>query len=340
MKIIKQKANKLASSLLALTENWDSSGKLKVLIKCWKGFEEEVWINTDGFNEISELVALKFVHSKIELLKNIKKANIIFSDSWEDAFLTKNIKFVQVPLTGLDYYRENELNRLNIVTSRGLSSRLIAEYVLAFILYSIKCIDAVLKNQNRMDWNQDVFFKNLMSLEQIRVAILGYGAVGKEIAGILNNFGSQLFVIDKIFNNDRQSSGKISFFTDIEDFYKEVDYFIISIPLLKENIKLIKRELLKKLGENCTLINISRGEIIDEFDLIWALENRIIKRAVIDVTIEEPLPENSPLWNCPNLLITPHIAGNINFIKEKIVKRFLFNIKAIINNNELEGLYK
>lgn len=104
---------------------------------------------------------------------------------------------------------------------------------------------------------------------------------------------------------------------------RETDILIISLPLTEKTRHIIDAEILALLGKNSYLINVSRGEVINEKDLIKALQKRIIKGAATDVLCKEPLSKRSPFFQLDNIIITPHIAGNINLFVEEIQKDFL-----------------
>ena len=117
----------------------------------------------------------------------------------------------------------------------------------------------------------------------------------------------------------------------INELIKFSDILIIALPLNKDTRFIISKEELINLGESSYLINISRGDLICESDLFYVLKNNLIKSAVIDVCSIEPLSRWSKLWKLENLVITPHISGNINNFVEKVQNDFLEKTKLKIN---------
>ena len=112
----------------------------------------------------------------------------------------------------------------------------------------------------------------------------------------------------------------------------------ICCPLTKETEKLINQQTLKQLKKGAYLINVTRGEIIDEDALIESLKSGHLKGAGLDVTPREPLREDSELWSLPNVILTPHTAGASQYRASRNLDRFISNIGKFRENQPLEGL--
>jgi phosphoglycerate dehydrogenase-like enzyme len=125
----------------------------------------------------------------------------------------------------------------------------------------------------------------------------------------------------------------------LPELLARVDFLVLCVPLTEETRGLIGRKEITMLGRNSYLINVARGGIVDEEALGWALRRRVIAGAALDVLSSEPPSPFHVLRNCPNLILTPHVAGNIYTFRDAIIQRFVRNLKAFVNGSELEGIY-
>jgi phosphoglycerate dehydrogenase-like enzyme len=339
MKVVKKYIKKVIAHTSGRTGGWGKSTGMRILIHSVEGFEKELWesmIDRDYRTLLNE-TDIRFTDSKREFLKLIGRAEAIFAGDIEDVHLAKKALFYQVPLTGIDYAECFASSNVPVVTSQGLASRSVAEYVLSFILFHAKQIRRVLDDKTNRRWSQEHYFHSLQMLESLNVCILGYGSIGKEIASILGSFQIKLFIVENNYDTFHTSSGRRTYYKSIEEVPVSLDYLIVTIPLQKSTKHLVDRKYFEKIGHHGILMNVSRGDVLNEKDLIYALQNHRLGGAVLDVQSEEPMKKTSPFWDCPNLLITPHISGNIYFIRENIMKRFLNNILAAGERRILEG---
>ena len=162
----------------------------------------------------------------------------------------------------------------------------------------------IIRNQDQRVW--DRWSGKL--LYQKKVGILGVGVIGEEIARKCKAFGMKVFGIDIV----KKEIDAVDYFYGPEDLLqvtKEVDYLILVAPSTPETVKIIGAKVLSSMKPAAFLINIARGELVDEEALIHALETGKIAGAALDVFEEEPPAEPSPLWKLDNLILTPHVAG-------------------------------
>ena len=182
-------------------------------------------------------------------------------------------------------------------------------------------------------WNQNnIIPQSVVSITRCKIGVLGLGKVGKVIAENFKKIGCEIIGCDKI---KQQTDNVLSAFypsDKLYEFIEEIDILIIALPLNESTKKLIDLRVLQTLGKEKYLINVSRGEIIDEQALIHALSSNVIKGAALDVFEREPLPRNSALYRCKNVIITPHIAGNINLFVNEIQQDFIRKTLAYRKN--------
>ncbi len=286
----------------------------------------------EQLNKIEELGFDITLHEKQnEKVNNPNKYDIIicnnlFSTTHIDEFT--NLKVIQTTSVGLDRLPIDEIKKrgIQIYNAGTTYSYPIAEWVVLKILEIYKNTQFFIDNQKRSLWRKDY---NLRELKNKKVAILGYGNIGKEVAKRLKSFDTIIHGYDIYTERDFNF---IDDLVDINQFVINVekyDIIVICVPYIKEGTNnthyYFDKNKLMKLKENATIINVSRGKIINEVDLIEVLKYRKDIYAALDVFEEEPLSKESELWNLGNVLITPHNS----FVSDENQKR-LFEV--IYNN--------
>lgn len=243
-----------------------------------------------------------------------------------------NLRFVQLFSAGYDKVNIELATKHNIIVSnaRGAYSVQIAEYVLARLLSVYKKEREFENLQTSATWNQRIQMKSLVDQ---KVAILGTGSIGQEIAKRLIPFETHLTG----FNTDGRL---ITYFDEgqklsqLKDTIQHFDIVIICLPLNNETHYLFNKELLLKMNEEASLINIGRGPIIVEDDLIDILDSHL-HAVILDVFENEPLSKDSPLWHHPKAYLTSHVSFNDNTTTTVRNNLIMSNLKNYIEKQSL-----
>ncbi|XP_078309393.1 glyoxylate/hydroxypyruvate reductase A-like isoform X1 [Crassostrea virginica] len=210
-----------------------------------------------------------------------------------------------------------------------------AEYVIGQIISREHYFPQMLKDQEQKLWQRTKFIKK-RSLCGLTIGILGTGAIGSQIAAICKAFG----MIVKGLSRTKKVLPFPNFDIlmqqqDLGQFLAGCDYVCSVLPSTPETSGLLSGNVLKACQEKETvLINIGRGDVIDESSLIKALNMKWIAGAIMDANEKEPLTKDSPLWNEPNVVITPHISGPCT--TDTIAKVFVSNYKKFIKGDPLD----
>ncbi len=231
-----------------------------------------------------------------------------------------NLKMIQLTSAGLDRVPIDYIQKHNItlLNAKGIYSIPIAEWVLLKILEIYKKSKVFIEQQEKKEW---IKHRDLRELTNKNVSIIGFGSIGQEIAKRLLPFNVRIFSVDI----KKQHNELFHEFVNINDFDQkihEMDILILTLSLTKDTKYYIDKNKLSKLKENAMVINVSRGQIINENDLVKVLTRRNDIIAVLDVFEQEPLPNNSALWSLPNITITPHNA----FASEANSERLYYKI--------------
>ena len=235
----------------------------------------------------------------------------------------KNLKWIQLYSTGFEYYRE--VNTKAVVTNmQDYYSEPAAETVIAGILslYRRTGLFSLLKNGK--EWVGYPIRAGLQTLQHKNVIILGPGNIGKRVAKILSGFDCKIS-----FYGRNSPIADVRTIKELEVALSEADIVIGCLPGTSETRGLFTKKMISAMKSTALFCNIGRGNLLEnENDLVAALINGTIGGAVLDVTFEEPLPLDHPLWDCPNTVLTQHSGGGSSTEYEGIAALFLENLEA------------
>ena len=212
-----------------------------------------------------------------------------------------------------------------LTSTRGIHAPQMSEMAILLMLSLNRNFPQIIRNQDKGIWER----WPAELLYQKKVAILGIGAIGEEIARKCKAFGMKVYGMDIV----KRKVDAVDYSYGPMDLLKvvqEVDYFIIVVPSTLQTRKMVGTKVLSSMKPTAFLINIGRGEIIDENALIHALESGKIAGAALDVFSQEPLPKEHPFWKTKNLIITPHIGGTSTIYVDQVLSIFEENLRRFL----------
>lgn len=234
----------------------------------------------------------------------------------------EKLKFLQLTSAGfdripMDYVKEHGIE---IHNARGVYSIPMAEFAIAGVLALYKQSKFFAENQKKHKWEKH---RGLLELYDKKVCIIGCGSVGNECAKRFAAFGCHVTGVD-LFPREDENYQKMEGFHQLDRLLSEAEIVVLTLPLTEETYRLINAERVKRLQDGAILVNIARGAIVDTKALIPEMSR--LGGAVLDVFEEEPLGEDSPLWEMENVIITPHnsFVGEDN--GERLSKVILSNL--------------
>ena len=189
------------------------------------------------------------------------------------------------------------------------------------------------RQQTERKWQREF---RLQEITDKRVAILGTGSIGGEIA-------KKLKVFDAVTIGFNRSGKPAEYFDHIykiemlEEMAGDLDVIIVALPLNSGSEHIINKNILERMHKKSVLINIGRGPSVDTEALADVLEAGGIMGAALDVFEQEPLPEDSRLWGLENLLISPHICSGSNYMNKRVYDLVYDNLKAFAENKEVKN---
>jgi len=237
----------------------------------------------------------------------------------------ETLKWVQMVSAGADEMLDTLSKREDVVITsvRGIHAKPIATYVLMMMPMISMGIPRMINNQNSSTWKQ----WSWNDLEGKILCQVGLGEIGKEIAkrarqsgmivkGVKNSISAdeKYEYIDEIFSSEK-----------IESAIKDCDYCVLALPLTEKTRNLFSRKVFSCMEKKPFFINVGRGELVNDSDLLQSIDDELLSGAVLDVFDEEPLSSDSPLWFHDKVIVTPHISGLTRDYMRKVCNVFAEN---------------
>jgi phosphoglycerate dehydrogenase-like enzyme len=250
---------------------------------------------------------------------------------YNDITKFKNLKFVQLTSAGsdrvpLDYIEEK---RIKIFNAKGVYSVPMAEWVVLKILEIYKKSRQFYDNQAEHKWDKQ---RDLLELTGKTASIIGFGSVGYEVAKRLKAFDVKVIGVGRR-KIESDLLDEYYLIEDIDQVLNKSDIVILTLPLTEETRHLIDRDKIKNMKDNSVLVNVSRGGVIDESDVIEAIQCEKFLGVALDVFDEEPLNNDSLLWDFENVIVTPHNSFVSDKVSERLFGYIEVNLKYFINYN-------
>ncbi|WRS30888.1 NAD(P)-dependent oxidoreductase [Actinomycetaceae bacterium MB13-C1-2] len=254
-----------------------------------------------------------------------------------------NLGWVQSLSAGTDAFSRAGLPEGTILTSgRGLHDLTVTEHAVALLLALVRQIPDLVHAQDEHRWAQEkrgpkpVFDpERLTTLIGARVLIWGFGSIGQAMAPVLEALGCQVRGV--AHESGERAGYQVLAVRDIHQALPETDALVMVLPSQPDTDGALSAEVLDLLPDRSVVCNVGRGSTIDEDALIRALKERRIAGAALDVMPVEPLPADSPLWDAPNCLLSPHIAGWRAYRAGELIN---YNFRAYIAGTPLKNEVK
>ena len=250
-----------------------------------------------------------------------------------------SLKWMQLSAVGYDkYIAKGILNDEVLLTNAvGVHTQEVAEHVFAVILMMIKNEQLYRDNQHGHVWRDEGKVK---SFGDLTVTIIGFGSIGNCLAKMCKALNMYVIGVKRKAIEKPDYLDELYLNDELNKAVGNADVVVSVLPGNKENEHLFNLDTFRAMKEDCIFINAGRGNLYTEETLIEVLDQKIIKSVSTDVFAQEPLPQDSRLWDYPNLFITPHAAGNfhLNIAHKTFVELVEENLRRYINNQELKYL--
>lgn len=241
----------------------------------------------------------------------------------------KSLKFIQLTSAGLDrvpldYIKEHNIK---IANARGVYSAPMAEFALAGVLQLYKQSRFFYNNQKAHKWDKH---RGLLELTSKNVLVVGAGSIGSEVAKRFKAFDANVVGVD-LFPNKNANFSEVLPLSELDNQLKIADVVVLTLPLTGDNAGFFNADKFNMMKNSAIFVNIARGKLVNQNDMIEAIEQSKIAGAVLDVFEEEPLAEDRKLWDFENVILTPHnsFVGDMN--NKRMFDVISNNLKGVIN---------
>ncbi|WP_299821794.1 D-2-hydroxyacid dehydrogenase [uncultured Jannaschia sp.] len=251
-----------------------------------------------------------------------------------DLSFAPNLRWVQTTSSGVGPVIEAlglKNSGVLVTTARGVHAVPLAEFAMMAILMHVKDLPRLRADQADHRWER----RCGESLVGKRVAIIGAGEVGGRVADVCRFHGMRVAAMSRTLTarmGQERGYGEVFTRADLARVAGESDAIVLTVPHTPETDGMIDRTVLAAIRSDAVFVNIARGSVVDEGALIEALQARRIGFAALDVTAVEPLPEDSPLWDLPNVLISPHSASTVAQENGLIADLFMHNMDCLLRD--------
>ncbi|MBE34141.1 MAG: hydroxyacid dehydrogenase [Opitutaceae bacterium] len=264
------------------------------------------------------------------------KADVAFGNVLPDWLEeSTSLKWMQLESTGFEYYLgcKGLSPDLQITNLRGMFERPAAETAMAGLLGLFRGMNQLIPANRERKWSEIEVRVNLRLLHGSKAVVLGHGSVGKRMRKLLEAYECD------VQSYARTSEGaELRDQKSLGDALTTADVVVCCLPNNLSTKGLINRELLARLPEQAVFVNIGRGAVVDEPALIKMLNGHRIAGAVIDVTQQEPLPPEHPLWGCPHTILTHHTGGGYPDEYNAKARYFIANLQRYKQGEALQNI--
>ena len=303
----------------------------------------KILINTDltpnqrqRIESVSDQIHVTQPQGPAELLLDASDSDVIFGDFNKTLFDTcSKLKWVQVLGSGVDgsLFPEFVESQGILTSAKGFVGTHLADQTWALLLGLLRGIGRAVRERT---WDNRMSIRHATwELSGRTLGIVGMGGTGLEVARRASGFGMEIIAVDP---ENVATPSFVKSVRNMEGFYDllaESDIVSICAPLTKETKDLFDLSAFRQMKSHALLINVTRGRIVNGPDLIRALEDGLIGGAGLDVTPEEPLPSDSPLWDMPNVIVTPHVAGGSPIRQDRTVDLFCQNLERFLSGKPM-----
>jgi len=266
---------------------------------------------------------------------------LVISGLWRNELLegAERLRFIQAIGAGTDQFPREELHKrgIRLASARGVNARAVAEHAMALMLALNRRLPEARDNQTKRVWREMIgdLSRREDELAGKTLLIVGLGDIGGRLARLAKAFDMRVVGLRRELVMGKGAADAVHRMDELKAQLPGADFVALTVPLSAETTNLIDAEALGIMKPSAYLINVARGRVVDEAALVEALAAHRIAGAGIDVTIEEPLPENSPLWAMEHVLVTPHTAGETRRYEDNVIEILRENLDRLWRGERL-----
>jgi D-2-hydroxyacid dehydrogenase (NADP+) len=303
---------------------------------------------TIGFAHVAYRAAEEFAarrtgvaHFEVRTLEELERRApeadvLVVSGLWRNTLLASatKLRFVQSVSAGIDQYDKALFRKhgVRLANAQGVNERAVAEHAMALILALTRQLHLARDNQRSRQWRGMIGDRALREQELggKTLVIVGLGRIGMRLATLARAFDMRVIGVRRTPRPEPEVADQVVARADLVQALAQADIAALTCPLTAETEGLIGTMALNALKPGALLINVARGKVVDQAALIAALSDGRVRAAALDCFPEEPLPPESPFWALPNVLVTPHTAGETERYEKNVVDILVDNIERLL----------
>jgi D-2-hydroxyacid dehydrogenase (NADP+) len=303
---------------------------------------------TIGFAHVAYRAAEEFAtrrtgvaHFEVRTLEELERRArdadvLVVSGLWRNTLLASvpKLRFVQSFSAGTDQFDKALFieRGVRLASAQGANERVVAEHAIALILALARQLHLARDNQRARQWRGMIGDRALREHELggKTLTIVGLGRIGMRLATLARAFDMQVIGVRRTARPEPGVAHVVVAQADLAQALAQADVVALTCPLTRETEGLIDAAALGALKPGTFLINVARGKVVDEAALLAALADGRVRAAALDCFLEEPLPAESAFWTLPNVLITPHTAGETERYERNVVDILVDNVERLL----------
>jgi len=281
------------------------------------------------------------VTTQAEAPKHAEQAEVILGSVPRELFqAAPRLRWVQATSSGVDPFMYPEFRDSDVIltSEKGLVGEHLADHAFGLLLTLTRQLTRTFRLGPDGWQHRPGLRRQMVELSGMTMGIIGFGGTGRAVARRAHAFGMRCQAIDRdaVPNSPEVSEvQRPAFFAEL---LATSDVVAICCPLTPETKGLFNDTAFARMKPSAFLVNVTRGEVVVEDDLVRALQNKQLRGAALDVAPREPLPPDSALWDMDNVVMTPHSAGASQYRAGRNIDRFVRNIEHLRHNEPLEGV--
>ena len=298
----------------------------------------------EGEREEFEAIAPDAVHvyarRSTATPEQLAAATIIFG--WpkeEDMRQAVNLKWFQSMWAGTEEYNGFLPEGIVFTSSSGSNSRSVAEHMLSGLMAVCRRLTTYMDSQRSHLWKDEGPIKTILGGT---VLVLGAGNVGSTFAGLCQGLGAKTIGVKRTVTGPIEGFDEVRTMDELDTLLPQADVVALTLPHSPQTVGLMNADRIARMKDDAILISAGRGSVLDQDALVKAMKAGKLWGAALDVTDPEPLPADHPLWDVPNLLLTPHVAGGmrLEITRRKCVEMAQENLRRYLAGEKLANVVK
>jgi phosphoglycerate dehydrogenase-like enzyme len=284
------------------------------------------------------------VRTAEDLARALPEADVLaVSMMWKNELgpTAGRLKLIQSISAGTDQYDKALLRQrgIRLASAAGVNAQAVAEHAMALILALARRLPEARDNQHARRWRGMIgdIAQREDQLTGKTLLVVGMGRIGSRLARLAKAFDMRVIGIRRDPARPADGADALAGMSRLHELLAQADIVALACPLTPETERLIDAAALGHMKPSAHLVNVARGRVVDEPALIAALQANRIEAAALDVTVEEPLPPASPLWSMPNVVITPHSAGETRAYEDGVLDILVENLEHLWRGEPLRN---